>query len=117
MLNIINCTPHDIHIYNEIGEKIITIQPSGKVIRIGEINKLASLINANGVSIPTYKNSFDLGGVSPPLPIIEGTIYVVSMLSAMALKDREDVYYPGLLLRNESGQIIGCVGLRRYNDE
>jgi hypothetical protein len=41
-----------------------------------------------------------------------GVVYIVSTLFRASF-DREDLYQPGRLLRNEKGQPIGCLGLSR----
>ena len=51
------------------------------------------------------------GEVTGLPPFQDGTIFVVSGLVRAAVPHRHDVWQPGELLRNEAGQVIGCVGL------
>lgn len=40
-------------------------------------------------------------------------VYVVSGHVRAAVPERTDVYQPGELLRNDKGQVVGCIGLSR----
>lgn len=102
-LTIVNLTPHNLNIVKQNGEKI-TIESSGVArvkeerIKIGELNGIA-----------LYKTSYsDVEGLPPKSADI---YYVVSMLTAQAVPDRDDILTPGNLIRDEHGIIIGCEGL------
>lgn len=43
----------------------------------------------------------------------EGVIYIVSTLVRLASPERKDLYSPAKPVRNEAGQVIGCMGLNR----
>lgn len=102
-LTIVNLTPHSLNIVKQNGEKI-TIESSG-VARVKEERIKTGEING----ITLYKTSYsDVEGLPPKAT---GTYYVVSMLTAQAVPNRNDVLTPGNLIRDEHGVIIGCEGL------
>lgn len=58
-------------------------------------------------------SAVEYGNVSVLPAPQEETIFVTSALVAAAVKDREDVFSPGPLLRDDSGKPIGCLGLTK----
>lgn len=107
-MNIINLTPHTVNIYNDANEKYarMCVPASGTVARCAvERTPLAPFAN-----FPVFKSKF--GEVQDLPEPRENTIYVVSALVVSALNGaRPDVYCPGEAVRDESGRIIGCIGL------
>lgn len=71
--------------------------------KIGEIN-----------GIPVNKSRF--GEVENLLEPQEGTIYIVSYLTAQAVSEREDVFITDDAVRDEQGRIIGYRALATSND-
>lgn len=101
----LNCTPHDINVVKEDGTPMATFPRSGIVTRCEQTVEFVA--NIGGVD--TYKSTF---GEVQDLPSQEsGTNLIVSVLVLSACPDRDDLYYPGRLIRDESGRPIGCVGL------
>lgn len=104
-MNIINLTPHAIHIMN--GEKTIlrTFEPSGVIARATTERKQIGEIDG----IPVFTTTF---GVLEGLPESgDGTVYIVSALAAQAAKDRNDIFIPDDAVRDENGRVIGCRSL------
>src|SRR5690606_31963979 len=52
----------------------------------------------------------ELEGLPDPA---DGVIYVVSRLVAEAAPHRDDLYFPGRLLRDEAGRVVGAESLAR----
>lgn len=113
----INLTPHTINIFTEDGENVANIEPSGLVARIETTTKMVGS-DETGVCFyttavtgsPVTKTA---DGDEVPFPAQQnGVIYIVSGMFRMYF-DREDLYQPGELLRDQSGRPIGCIGLSR----
>ena len=88
-------------------------------------------ININGVRVPSYgiyarceeitQYVFEIDGIQfvkktygkvAGLPDKEdGVMYIVSMMVRQALPNRNDLASPGDIIRDEYGQIIGCLNL------
>ena len=104
-MKIVNLTPHALSIHDEAEHFIKFVPPSGTVARLETRTRLVSQN-----PIPLYKTELGEATVLPPME--KDTIYVVSGLF-WSHCDREDLYQPGRLLRDEDGVVIGCVGLSR----
>ena len=109
--NIVNLTPHDVVVYDENGENILQTIPSSGMARVEQKSEKFAEING----IPVNKTSY---GVVENLPDKkEGTIYIVSLLTAQAIKEQEpnrkDIYIVDEIVRNEKGQILGCKAFAR----
>jgi hypothetical protein len=115
-MELLNCTPHVLNIFNTNGESI-TIEPCGEVARVNEKEKCSGHCRIMGVHLP-FRSSEAIGVVGLPEPK-QGIIYVVSKVVADHIatkhvypyRKREDICSPGPLKRNESGQPVGCIGL------
>lgn len=102
-MKLINLTPHEIVVYRE--EKIFLSIPSSGFVRANEVSKLAG--NINGIPV----KSVSYGAVQGMPEPVEGTIYVVSQITAAALKQQnrtEDIYIVTDAVRDEENKIIGC---------
>ena len=107
---IINLTPHDINIVNNAGEVIITYPPMGVIPRLREILRDYGDLLTNVYPIPVEIVSY---GETLNLPDQElNTYLIVSKMIADANLKRTDLLFPGELVRNDKGQIIGCKTLR-----
>lgn len=83
-----------------------TIESSG-FVRAKQENEEAGELNGYPVSAVKYGECLDM-----PEPV-EGTVYVVSQITAVALKAQgrtDDVYIVDQTVRNNEGRIIGCRG-------
>lgn len=104
-MKIVNLTPHAINFVGGAGEALMTIEPSGQIVRVTA--KTVTTGNING--IPVTETVF--GEVENlPLPTSD-TIYIVSSLVAQRFKDRDDVFIPNESVRDEKGRVIGCKSL------
>lgn len=104
-MEIVNLTPHPITI--EVGKGQIKIEPSGVVPRAKQTEKDCGEING----IPVVKMTF--GEVENMPAPKENTIFIVSAITAQALKNRDDVFAPAHPVRDAEGRIIGCRALSR----
>ena len=122
-VNLINLTPHILRIfefddveYNAKSKSFylkkkdkynipIILTPGNNIPRVkisrNEVYKL------NG--IPVIKNCY--GEIKNDPIEIDGTYYIVSAITANAFrnKNRNDILVPNQIVRDERGQIIGCV--------
>jgi len=100
-MNIVNLTPH------AINETITgqTFAPSGEVARVATTSEYQG--DFEGIS--TYRTTY---GEIVGLPEAQfGVVYIVSGM-VLAQTDRQDVFAPGELVRDENGKPIGCKGLK-----
>lgn len=123
----VNLTPHQITLRTEdvmidnwlipdvhdefIRSSELLIPPSGIVTRIQEVQSREDRFFL-GQAICLSKVRF-----GKPINLPEktkGVIYVVSRIVAQHLSDREDVFCPGDLIRDNQGNIIGCKGLAHF---
>jgi len=105
----VNLTPHEIVIYDQTGQNIILrIPPSGMVCRVSTISKIVSEVNGIPIRKTEYGDVQDL-----PEPQSD-TVYIVSTLVLIALKDkgidRPDVVATDTtsdsVIRDKDGKII-----------
>jgi len=116
MTKFINATPHDIKVMDADGA--IVIYPKEVVVFRCEETRVSlppittdkgAVIN---VSTVTYGEVLTNDG-SPIPPFQEGTMYIVSALVRQGAPDRTDFVSPGTLIRDATGQPIGCQGFSR----
>lgn len=105
MKQIINLTPHAVGIVGTDGAVIRTI-PSTGLVRL----KTSTVPTGESVDgIPLTKTVF---GEPEGLPAPDAdTIIIVSMLVQSALPGRKDLVVPAEVVRDASGNIIGCKSL------
>jgi len=108
-MEIINCTPHELSVIAKDGE-VVTVPPSGIITRLSEERKPAGIvIMDDGTRIDA--TAAEHGGIVDLPEMQSNTIFVVSAMVRMALRNRIDVFSPGVLVRDAAGNIIGCQGL------
>lgn len=107
IMKMINLTPHALNIQKEDGT-MLSIPASGIVARAEQ--ESVKVEEIDGVAV--YSTSY---GAAVDLPEMEeDTIYITSVLTAQAVKgQRDDVYFPGTMIRDDAGNIIGCIGLSK----
>lgn len=107
-MKIINLTPHQLHFLSSENEELM-VMPSSGVARAKQVRKATGEI-ING--IPVYENTYgSVEGLPEP---VEGAIFVVSALTAQAVKgERSDVFIVDDAVRDNEGRIIGCRALAR----
>lgn len=122
-MKIINLTPHVLNIFlptqvEANGRTLKVVRgvsteislPSVGFARAKEMTERLSELECNAVLLPVVRKRFTgvVEGLPEPTP---GTIYVVSFLTAQAVPDRADVFFPGEAVRDDDGNIVGCLGL------
>lgn len=113
-IHIVNLTPHALNIYNEDGALVECVAPSGTVARVEvKRERQPDLVRGHGLmELPVYTTTHgEVEGLPGDSDL--GKIYVVSGMTRAACPGRVDVYQPGELLRNDDGQVVGCIGLSR----
>lgn len=105
-MNIVNKTPHPVHIVNEAGLNIHTFEKAAEPIRLlSERDERSSIGH-----IPTSFTKM-LGGALPTFK--EDVFSIVSLVVQLAFRKREDLLSPSELVRDETGRIVGCKSLGR----
>lgn len=123
-MNIINLTPHALNIRQNDGS-FLKVPPSGKVVRVE--CKRAKVDEEQGISLyaPVYGDIEGAEGIE--MKGEEEYLLITSAIAKIPLRDYlfEEVdgayedgpppYYrvasPGELIRNDSGEVVGCNGL------
>lgn len=106
-INIVNLTPHTVNIMPDGPDGEVTSIPSSGEARAQTTREKAGTING----IQVYRTKFGaVEGLPEPQ---EGTIYIVSSITAQAVPHRDDVFIPDDIVRDEQGRVIGCRALGR----
>ena len=104
-MKLINLTPHTINIVNDDGNPIVNVPASGSLARCKQVETVVGKVD--GIQI-TRQEFGEVEGLPGPA---DNVMYIVSRLVKAACPDRDDVVTPGPLVRDDSGQPIGCKGL------
>lgn len=106
-----NSTPHAINFYDFEGHPVLTVEPSGTVARAEARHIIVGTLEvvAAEASIPISKVEY--GKVFNLPEPEEGTIYIVSSITAQACPEREDVFITDGSIRDAEGHIVGCTGV------
>lgn len=105
-MNIINKTPHPINIVDADGNILRTYVKTDEPIRLAVTVEKDSML-PDGTQIT--KTNF---GEAENLPYFrEDTCYIVSQLVKNALPNRGDLFVPAEVVRDKTGNIIGCKSL------
>lgn len=102
---IVNLTPHEITVYDAAGESVLQVIPSSGMARAAQTREPLDDING----IPVSKTGY--GAVEGLPDQRDGVVYIVSVLTAQAAPDRKDLYIVDKLVRDNTGQILGCKAL------
>lgn len=106
-VNIVNLTPHTINIMPDGTDGDVTSIPSSGEARATTTREHYGTING----IQVYRTRFGaVQGLPKPQ---KDTIYIVSSITAQAVPEREDVFIPDDIVRDEQGRVIGCRALGR----
>lgn len=108
-MNLVNLTPHPVIVYDANGDTLLLTIPSSGEARCAQVRELVGTCEYNGVEVPLYSTSFgQVSGVPDPQ---YDTLYIVSALTAQALLgQRDDLVIPDNMVRNSTGQVVGCRG-------
>lgn len=104
-----NLTPHEVCIYKLNG----TVPDLDVVIEAGEE---VARVSCEYIKVDKRVDGIDLyrpvfGEVTGLPDYSEGVYLLVSTMVREALPLRKDLVSPGQLLRNDKGEVIGCLGL------
>ena len=103
---LINLCPHTIDILDEAGFTALTVAPSGTVARVSQREEAVNFPDIPcRVTRQVFGEVVDLPDATP------GVAFIVSRLVAAACPERKDLLIPGPLVRDESGNPVGCWGL------
>ena len=103
---IINKTPHAVYLLDSVDHSILRVFPkSNGMIRVNEI--VTDIKEIDGVPI----SSTTWGETNEIPDYIEGTYYIVSQLVKNALPKRKDLLVPKGAVRDDKGNVIGCIRL------
>ena len=101
MAQIKNLTPHAIHLVDQDGQVLRTFTSEG-LVRLKTTTVDAGTIAGCRVTRTEF-------GQPEGLPEFqEGTYYLVSQLVKNALPERKDLLVPAEVVRDQSGNIVGC---------
>lgn len=106
---LVNLTPHAVTLLG--GEHSVTLEPAGPAARVTMATEVVETLQLeDGLSLSIRQGTPGaITGLPDPEP---GVVVIVSRLVADAAL-RSDVVYPDDLVRNDTGQVIGCRGLGR----
>ena len=102
-MKFVNLTPHDITVVlGFLDHK--TFFKSGTIARVSQVTAVARTVDGINISTATF------GPVVGLPERDDGTLYIVSGMVKSAATDRSDLVSPGELVRDDSGNVIGCKG-------
>jgi hypothetical protein len=114
-VKLINLTPHELNICDSEGKIILSIPPQRHVAipRVQVRSEIVGEVEVDGVKIPVRRVVY--GDTENLPPEKEGTVYVVSTLVTLALKEkgtmRADLLSPDTnmdsVIRDSSGRVLG----------
>ena len=104
-----NLTPHEVCIYklNGVTPVLDVVIEAGETIARVSCEYIKVDKKVDGIDL--YRPVF--GEVTGLPEYSEGVYLLVSAMVREALPLRKDLVSPGQLLRNDEGQVIGCLGL------
>ena len=108
---LINLTGHEITLFDDIGNKV-TIPPNGEKLTVDGRRKKVGFVSIFPVQVPVIIINRRINEDDLP-PRRRNTVYIVSMVTAMAYPYRDDFITPGVKVRDSNGNIIGCRDFRQ----
>lgn len=120
-MKLVNLTPHPVRVYRadtpdqveDLDDGVVTVlEPSGTLARLSEtILGEGAVLTDEGVEIPVSAVSYaKVEGLPTPQ---QGIFYVVSLMTALAAAERDDLLVPYEQVRNGEGAVVGCRRLGR----
>lgn len=97
-----NLTPHPVRV------RQYTFPKSDNPVRLDEKKDQITGTTLGKYPSPVYKVEYGRGNL-PPRKKYTG--YIVSQMVAAAFPNRDDLYYPGDMIRDDQGRITGCESL------
>lgn len=109
---LINLTPHTINLVAEDGTQLLSLESQG-VARVASTTEVVGQLQVGEVVVPQTHTTFgEVEGLPDQAP---GVGYVVSnmIISALAQQGvrRDDLFTPGMQVRDDQGRVIGCRSL------
>lgn len=123
---VINCTPHDVDIYNtsdlilnngrlylhekadmEYPEPLRTYPAAKEPARVHFVQGDPGM--ADGIMVYHW-GPYGFTGLPEPKP---DTYYIVSKILAQACHEREDLIFPGTLVYDAEDNVVGCIDFSR----
>jgi hypothetical protein len=122
---IINCTSHDVVIYSsadcymyngslylregdeEYPEPLRVYPAAKEPARVTFVQKPAGM--ADGIPVCWWAPN-EIVNLPEPKP---DTCYIVSKILAQACPEREDLIFPGTVVRDADGHVVGCIDFSR----
>lgn len=112
---LVNLTPHDVRILE--GGHARTVPASGTVARIDQESTPTRTVTfaapTGGIPVAEVSYARSITGLPEPRA---GVAYVVSRVLAERCR-RSDLYFPDGEVRDEKGQVVGCLRLGRFPPE
>lgn len=109
---LINLTPHTINLVAEDGTQLLSLESQG-VARVASTTEVVGQLQVGEVVVPQTHTTF--GEVEGLLEQAPGVGYIVSnmIISALAQQGvrRDDLFTPGMQVRDDQGRVIGCRSL------
>jgi hypothetical protein len=110
-VTLVNLTPHAVTVFDG-GTVAASWAPSGSFARREELVSTPGALLTDQAEVPLVDVAYT--GPVADLPARQaGTGFIVSRVLADALR-RPDLFFPFGEVRNEQGQIIGCLALGRF---
>lgn len=113
MIKLINLTPHPVVIRGMV------FQPEGLPFRLKEERIHVGILSFGNTEIPINRVFYSIDGDLPPKK--EGVVYIVSAIAARAIAEnhpeRNDFLVVDETIRNNEGQIIGCLSLATLSNQ
>lgn len=109
---LVNLTPHTINIVTEDGTQILSLESQG-IARVAATTEVVGQLQVGEVVVPQTHTTFgEVEGLPEQAP---GVGYIVSnmIISALAQQGvrRDDLFTPGMQVRDDQGRVIGCKSL------
>lgn len=103
-MKLVNCTPHKLDIL--LGDGTIrSIPASDTIARCEQRDEVVALFDGIWVTRVAFGKVVGLPEKR------DGVGYIVSRIVAQALPERDDLFIPGPLIRDDAGDVKGCKGL------
>ena len=107
-MEVLNKTPHPVHIV-DVDNKIIKTYPKDEK----QIRLAVKVIPSDPLFDGTPTTITEFGKPEGLPPFNEKIFYIVSQMVKDALPDRKDLLVPAEVIRDKQGNIIGCKSLGR----
>jgi hypothetical protein len=109
---LVNLTPHTINLVAEDGTQLLSLESQG-VARVAATTEVVGQLQVGEVVVPQTHTTF--GEVEGLPEQTSGVGYIVSnmIISALAQQGvrRDDLFTPGMQVRDDQGRVIGCRSL------